>query len=234
MHVAQLLAQIQDLDLEIDRLRAQATDLEATLPEPLALIAARRSCEELADRLQKARRLQREREWDAREGQAKVGAVETRLYGGLVTAAKELANLQKELDSLKVNQARLDERALEALNVLEELTAAELAAQAELQSVAAAWEADKARATEEIGAIQAQVVDLTARRAAQAGNVDRPSLAAYERLRPTKGGRAVARLQNDRCGGCRLVLPSSALARARTSPGLVYCINCGRILCRQG
>jgi len=233
MHVTQLLAQIQDLDLELDRLRAQVADCEAAFSEPPALTAARRVCEELAERMQKARRVQREREWDAREGQAKVTAVEGRLYGGLVTAAKELANIQKELDSLKVNQARLDERALDALNALEELSATEQAAQAEAQTVAAAWEADKARAGEEIGVFQAQIVDLTARRAAQAGQVDRPSIAAYERLRPTKGGRAVARLQHDRCGGCRLVLPSSALARAKTSPGLVYCINCGRILARQ-
>jgi hypothetical protein len=232
MHLAQLLALVQDLDLELDRLRAQATALEATLTEPPALLAARRACEELAERMHKARRVQREREWDAREGQAKVAAVDSRLYGGLVTAAKELANLQRELDSLKVNQARLDERALEALNALEELTAAEQAAQTELQTGLAAWESDKTRAGEEIAAMQTQVTDLTARRAEQAGQVDRPSLAAYERLRPSKGGRAVARLQHDRCGGCRLILPSSALARARTSPALVYCINCGRILCR--
>lgn len=232
MHVAQLLAHLQDLDIELDGLRAQVDALEASLAEPPALAAARRTGEDLAERLQKARRVQREREWDAREGQAKVAAVEARLYGGLVTNAKELANLQREVDSLKVNQARLDERALEALTALEELTTAEQASLAEQEGLAAAWEAAKTRAGEESGGLQAQIADITTRRAEQVARVDRPSLTAYERLRPIKGGRAVARLQGDRCSGCRLTLPSSALARARTAPGLVYCINCGRILCR--
>lgn len=41
----------------------------------------------------------------------------------------------------------------------------------------------------------------------------------------------MARLNNDRCGGCNMSLPSVVLHQIRTGEKLVECDNCGRILC---
>ncbi len=55
-------------------------------------------------------------------------------------------------------------------------------------------------------------------------------LQAYERLRRTKGGVAVAAVQNGICGGCRVGVPAQILRTARASTELTPCPSCGRIL----
>ena len=52
----------------------------------------------------------------------------------------------------------------------------------------------------------------------------------YDGLRRTRGGLAVAEVAQRTCQGCRISLPVNEEIRARTSPDLVFCQSCGRIL----
>lgn len=232
MNVAQQLDMLQDLDLELDRLRGQLAAIRAQMAQPTTLQDAQTALRQAEARLQQARKQYQEREWEVRDVQARVSALEARLYGGQMSAPKELANLQREVESLKAHQARLEEHALQSLLALEEAQSSQQAAADELTRVDHAWQADHARLSSEAGALEEQIAARQARRQAQARLIDPASLSIYERLRVTKGGRAVARLVGDRCDGCRLTLPSGDAARVRTTFGLVLCVNCGRILCK--
>ena len=232
MNVAQQLDMLQAVDLELDRLNAQAAAVRAAMAEPASLSDARDAVHKSDAQLEKARKACRDRDYEVRDGQARINDLEARLYSGLVKAAKELANLQREVESLKVHQSAREERLLECMAVQEQAQAAQSAALNALNAIQAEWDAGQAQGSTELADLEQSIAARQARRQAQAAAIDRPTLAAYERLRPIKGGRAVARLVGDRCDGCRLILPSGDAARVKTSFGLVYCVNCGRILCR--
>ena len=232
MQVAHQLDMLQALDLELDRLRAQAATVRATMTEPASLAEARDALQKAESQLEKARKACRDRDYEVRDGQARINDLETRLYSGEVKAAKELANLQREVESLKAHQSTREERSLECMAVLDQTQAAHDAALSTFNAVQEEWDASQAKGNAELEALDQAIAARQTRRQAQAATIDPPSLATYERLRPVKGGRAVARLVGDRCDGCRLTLPSGAAGRVKTSFGLVYCVNCGRILCR--
>ena len=232
MNIAQQLDALQALDLELDRLRGQLATVQGSKGEPPNIPAAREAVAQADLRLNKRRKAAQDREWDARDGQAKVNNVESRLYGGAITNPKELASLLRDVESLKVHLSTLQDRSLETMVAQEEAQATVNAARETLAELEAAWEADLRRLHGEEQALQGEIAAKEARRQSQTAAIDPPSLAIYQRLRLTKGGRAVARLRGDMCEGCRLTLPSGQAARAKTSLALVYCINCGRILCK--
>jgi predicted nucleic acid-binding Zn-ribbon protein len=232
MNIAQQLDALQALDLDLDRLRLQLTTVLASQSEPPSIPAARDLLAQADIVLTKRRKVAQDREWDVRDGQAKVTNVESRLYGGTITNAKELASLLRDVESQKVHLATLQERSLEAMTAQDEAQSAVDAARAAVADLSAAWDADMLRLRGEEQSLKDQIAAKETRRQAQAAGIDPASLAIYQRLRTTKGGRAVARLRGDMCEGCRLTLPSGAAARAKTSLALVYCVNCGRILCK--
>jgi predicted nucleic acid-binding Zn-ribbon protein len=232
MNTAQQLDALQALDLDLDRLRGQLATVQGSQGEPPTIPAARETLAQADLLLTKRRKSAQDREWDVRDGQAKVNNVESRLYGGVVTNPKELASLLREVESLKAHLSILQDRSLETMVAQDEAQSAVNAARASLAELEAAWEADLLRLRGEEQTLQNQIAAKEARRQAEAALIDPASLAIYQQLRPTKGGRAVARLRGDMCEGCRLTLPSGQAARAKTSLALVYCINCGRILCK--
>ncbi len=232
MNIAQQLDALQALDLELDRLRSQVLTVQAGQAEPPTIPAARDALAQAELVLTKRRKAAQDRDWEAKDGQAKVTNVESRLYGGTVTNPKELASLLRDVDALKAHLVTLQERSQETTAIQDEAQAAVDAARQTLTDLEAAWEADLLRLRGEEQALLEQIAFKEARRQAQAATIDPASLGIYQRLRPTKGGRAVARLRGDMCEGCRLTLPSGQAARAKTSLALVYCVNCGRILCK--
>ncbi len=232
MSVAQQLSALQDLDLEIDRLSAQLVAVRAAQGETETLREAKAAWQRDEADLDKKRRIAQDQEWDVKDIQAKIAPLETKLYSGKVTSAKDLTNLQREVESLKARQSTLDERLLEALIAVEEGQGRTKSSRDHLAQVEAAWQSDQARLHTEEATLQQQVAALQERRQAQAATLDPASLSIYQRLRQTKAGRAVARLEGIICQGCRLSLPSGDAVRAKQATELVFCVNCGRILCR--
>ena len=234
MNVAQQLDILQELDLDLDLLNEQLITAQAGQGPTPDLEAARAALQAGEAGLEERRKVVQDREWDARQGQEQMAPLEANLYSGRVTNPKELAKMQRDLDSLKARQGRRDERLLEAMIAVEEAQDRVRAGSGHLAQVEEAWQANQDRLRREEAALHEKIAALQARRQAQSAAIDPPSLSVYQRLRPTKGGRAVARLVGSICQGCHIALPSGDAARARQSPELVFCINCDRILCSGG
>jgi predicted nucleic acid-binding Zn-ribbon protein len=81
-------------------------------------------------------------------------------------------------------------------------------------------------------AIDGEIADAVAIRAAAVQPIPAPLLDRYERLRTKLGGVAVATLDGARCTGCNLTLPTLELERVRGAApdAIVECEQCGRIL----
>jgi predicted nucleic acid-binding Zn-ribbon protein len=163
---------------------------------------------------------------------ARIAEVERRLYGGSVSAPRELTAMAAEAESLRRRRAGLEDRLLEAMAEAEPLDA-QLAKLAEHR---AALEAQQAALMDALGAaelvIEAEAAVLRAARQELVSSLPAALTNRYEGLRVRLGGIGVARVHNGSCDGCHLALPAAERERLRhLGPDEVAsCDQCGRIL----
>ncbi len=170
----------------------------------------------------------------ATEGRAE--AVNRRLYGGTVTAARELQALAADVESLKARASVLEDQVLELMESREPL-------EAELAGLSARLEALDARRQTAAAAL----CDRRSRRGRGPGPAgEPPGRRPLARCPPTcrpstigcgpaSVGVAVARLVGNHCDGCHLTLSAMELDRIRHLPAgeVVTCEQCGRILVHE-
>lgn len=229
------LLAVQDRDTALDQLRHR----RAGLPERAALNALEEGIAAVDAALLDARAKQEdaarrqavlEREVAAVE--SRITEVEKRLYGGTVSASRELTAMSEEVDHLKARRSQLEDRELEVMEEREPLDAE--VARLEGERAALSAQADDAadalvRAEAEVDREIAAVSDA---RSAAAAIVPADLAATYEKLRARLGGVGAARLVGSSCSGCHLALPATELDRIKKSgpDALVFCDQCGRIL----
>ncbi|WP_409330421.1 zinc ribbon domain-containing protein [Trujillonella humicola] len=211
-----------------------------TLPEAAAVEAAAGTERDTAGAVVRAetevRDLQREvarLDADVQTVRARADKDQKLLDGGSVSA-KQMTDLQHEMQSLKRRQGDLEDQELE---LMEQVETAE-AALAQAQEAHAAAREALARAEQARDDALADVTDSTANhegaRASAAAAVPAPLLALYDRIRTQTGTTGAALLQARACQGCRIELNGRDLAAVRNADPheVVRCENCGRILVR--
>jgi predicted nucleic acid-binding Zn-ribbon protein len=150
-----------------------------------------------------------------------------------VADAKQLSELQHELDTLQRRQSSLEDSLLEVMERREQLQAqqsAELTNREKLQADLAAAQQALDAVLEEID--QARRLHSTRRDELTAG-LDSELLALYERQR-AGGGPGAAALLGRRCGACRIEIDRGELARisAAAEDDVLRCPECSAILLR--
>lgn len=223
-----------------DTALGQLAHRRRTLPEDAAVSAAAERERELAAAAVRAetegRDLQRDLsrlEGDVETVRARVARDQGLLNSGSVSA-KQMTDLQHEMQSLARRQSDLEDQELE---LMEQLEAAE-AALAEARSGHEAARAELERAEQRRADALADIADGTARheaaRAEVAAGIPADLLALYERVRAQTGGTGAAMLKARQCQGCRIELFGKELAAVRNADPheVVRCDNCGRILVR--
>lgn len=229
------LLALQDLDTRIDQEhhrrehlpeRAELAQVEAALGQ----VESARS--ELAAALEAVAGRQGEAERELRTTEQRIAQVNSRLYGGSVSASRELQALAADVDGLRKRASELEDRVLLAMEEREPLDARMAQLDEEISRLAERRAVAESKLASAEAEIVAELSRLEASRPALAGAVLAELLAAYERLRARLGGVAVARLVGGRCDGCHLSLPAVELDRIRHQPPgkLEYCEQCGRIL----
>jgi uncharacterized protein len=158
-----------------------------------------------------------------------------RLYGGEVSASRELQALTLDIESLGRRASDLEDAVLAVLEEREPLDVIV----ATLDAERADRETLRVAASEELAQgeaeLAAEMAGLDERRAAAAAAVPPDLLATYDRIRTRLGGVGAAPLVGNHCGGCHLVLPATELDRLKYQPdeAVITCDNCGRILVRR-
>lgn len=158
-----------------------------------------------------------------------------RLYGGEVSASRELQALAADIDALGRRASDLEDAVLAVLDEREPLDAALAALDAGQAERAGRREAALGELALGEAELDASLAGLDERRAAAAEGVPPELLATYDRIRVRLGGVGAAPLVGNHCGGCHLVLPATELDRLKYSSDdtVVTCDNCGRILVRR-
>jgi hypothetical protein len=230
------LLELADLDAELARLDHR----RQTLPEIAQLEQIDARSRELRDgivmadtELSDLDREQTRAERDVDQVRQRIDRDQTRLDGGQVSAARELSNLQSEVESLHRRQSDLEEVVLDVMERREsaETRRSELATEQEsLAGQAAELTTKRDAALEEIGESAAKA---EASRATVVTDVPADVLTLYDKLRAQHGVGA-AMLRRGRCEGCHLTLHTVDLNQIRATPAdeVVRCEECRRILVR--
>lgn len=221
---------LQQIDSQIDSSERALADVRARQIEDETQAVRRARIAELEPQLREAAAEQRDAEIEVEDLRAKMAPVEQNLYSGRITNAKELQDLQDEVDQFRRQLQAREERVLLAMARSEELQGELDALRRELEEAETAWSAEQGDLEAEAGRLEREIAELREQSAKARSPIDAEALRRYDQLRRSRQGRAVARVQGGTCLGCRIALPSTLFQRARSGMVLVSCSNCERIL----
>lgn len=237
MTVFEQLLEVQESDTRLDQLahrrdglaeRTQVAEADQVLATVDTQIAAQSAT------VDERRHAQRRVEDELATQENRAAQIESKLYGGTVSAARELQDLQAELETVRRHISRIEDDGLEALEGVEEAQARLGELEAMREAIVSRREQAATALTVAEAEIDAEADQVRTERAAAVGGVPDDVLAEYERLRTRLGGVGIARLVNGRCEGCHLNLSAVELDRVRRldPDETAHCEECGRLLVR--
>jgi len=229
------LLALQGLDTDLDR----AHHRRATLPERAELEAIDDELAALDQRLAVARAArdavagdQQTLEHTLAGFESRAVELKKRLYGGTVSATKELQAMSAELDSLTARVSELESQVLVLMGTWDPLDDRVTSIEGEKSSRLAARASVGERLVVREAEVDGEIEALSSARVEATARVPDDLAATYDQLRFRLGGVGAARLVGSRCGGCYLTLPATELDHLRHQPPgtLSFCDQCGRIL----
>ena len=229
------LLELADLDAELSRIEHRA----GHLAEQQRLELTQAEHRKANDRLASLRLALEDLDAQIAKFESEIEAVQGRekrdhsmLEAGAISA-KQLTDLQHELETLQRRQSSLEDSLLEVMERREELQAeqdGQLAKIDGLESELADAQQVRDDALAEIEQTRHQCVS---RRDELTAVLDSDLVSLYERQR-SHGGAGAGRLQGRRCGACRIEIDRGELARisAAADDDVLRCPECGAILLR--
>lgn len=230
MSMGRQLYELQEIDLEIDAKREALSEVMGRLGQSEVLDQARLSLAGDEERLVELERSQREQEREVEDLRAKATASEEKLYGGTVKNPKELASLQEQVVNLQRKMRERDDKTLDIMAEVDTTQQKVSLKRGEVAKIEEDWRAEQASLSQQQAELGAALATLEQKGKDLAGKLDASSLELYQALRRKRQGRAVAKVEQGMCQGCRIALPMSELQRARLGQELVQCSSCERIL----
>jgi uncharacterized protein len=229
------LLELSKLDAELSRITHRASHL----PEQEACKRIEEECTAAGDRVGAVRIALEDIDVQVSRFESEIEAVRQReerdrsLLQSGATDAKQLSDLQHELETLQRRQASLEDSLLEVMERREEL-------QSQLDTAQGAVETLQAELASTQQALDAALVEISearqehsSRRDTLSAELDPALSALYERQR-AGGGPGAGPLLGRRCGACRLEIDRGELSRisAAADDDVVRCPECGAILLR--
>lgn len=228
--IALTLYRIQQIDSRLDQIQYRLQTIQATLADAPALKAARETLDQSQASLKKIEQSLKQAENDAQSQRIKLDQAESSLYSGNIKNPKELKDLEKDVASLKKRLQDLEDIQLEIMLNLESAREELQQAQTEHNAIQGQTISQHATLQTEQDSLQKERETVRAQRLAAVTGVDGASLSLYESLREKRKGIAVAMVSENSCLVCGAELTPGHAQSVRTSPQLVHCTMCGRIL----
>lgn len=223
------IAKLQSLDSDIRSKKLRLAEILQAQKERGELDAAREAVAQLSAELETQQKQQRQLNQEVAGISAKIKSAETRLYSGEVKSPKELGDLQQSVAAQKRQRETVEESLLETMLEVEDVGEKLNSAEATLADVEARWTSDQASLKVEGRQLALALNEQLANRKVQAAKIDGSTLTKYDNLRRTRAGVGAVAVQNELCGGCQVVVPSTKLKDVSRGK-VVFCGNCGRIL----
>lgn len=148
------------------------------------------------------------------------------------TTAKELEQMQKRMEMLFEEKGKLEDTLLSLMESVEEQEEALEEAEEEVKKAHLVFKEKTSALESELSGHHKELKKYQAEREKLLPALEPQMLERYEMLALKHGGQALALVENDICGGCRVFISSALKGHLYNQKALVYCENCGRLLVR--
>lgn len=230
MNQAFQLYRLQQIDTQLDQAHARLREIDGILKNDAVIREAEENLSQATEDLDGGKKELRKAEENTKAQRQKINTTDDTLYGGKVRNPKELQDLQMESEALRRYLEVLEERQLEAMMAVEDLTATFEEAEKKLNDARARQIEKHAALHGERRQITQQAKHWLSERKVIANPIPAGDLTHYDQLRKRRTGIAVARVSEKSCSACGTELSTSFYQAALTSSALTHCDNCGRIL----
>lgn len=222
---------VQQIDTAIQRAKRSQANLDNGTAATAAATAAASAAQEKKAELHALA-------GDLKDNELKLATVETKrktyqqkLYQGSVTNAKELANIEKEIEALGRQQSDLDGRILMLMEEVEQAQAQSSVSEAQAHAAEGHRSEIVAAYRSRYDALSLEISNLAQRReSAAAAAEDKAALKRYDDIRAKSGGIGIAKIEGDTCGGCHMKLSSTLIKTVKEQTQTQTCENCARLL----
>ena len=229
------LLELADLDAELSRIDHRSSHL----PEQQRVEQTQADHRDANDRLASLRLALEDLDAQITKFESEIEAVRDRedrdrkmLEAGAINA-KQLTDLQHELETLERRQSSLEDSLLEVMERREELQTRQTDELTKIDAMESELaEAQRAR-DDALAGIEQNRHQCASRRDELTAGLDPDLVSLYERQR-SRGGAGAGRLQGRRCGACRIEIDRGEIARisAAADDEVLRCPECGAILLR--
>jgi predicted nucleic acid-binding Zn-ribbon protein len=229
------LLEVAELDAELARIAHRSTHL----PERADYERIQSDHASAGDRLASVRITLEDLESQVRRFESEIDAVRQRedrdrsMLDSGVTNAKQLSDLQHELETLQRRQSSLEDTLLEVMEQREELESRRNTESAATDELAEALTGAQQVLDSALAEIESSRRQHSARRDELTASLDSELVALYERQRAA-GGPGAGPLRGRQCGACRIEIDRGELARisAAAAEDVLRCPECDAILLR--
>ncbi len=228
MSVARQLYQLQGIEFDMESAKLAITQGRAGMGESRAVADLKTKIDEVKQHRDELSSQQQSVEWELEGIETRLAAANDAMYSGRITSSRELSNLQHEVEGLNFRRNQLEEKALDIMEQIELVTASLAELNRQLSAAEERWRAEQRVLAAEIEKLEQALVQLEHKRQLVLDAIPSPAVDFYRQLQGQKG-KAVARVEQGTCDGCRISLSTAELQRAR-GDRLVECSSCGRIL----
>ena len=230
MTTAKQLYALQEVDLDLDRVYRALEQAEEGLNIGISIENLEAALRDEEERLQEVELLRRDNQMETESRRERTEVLETQLYDGSMTNARDLEAMQQEAVNVRHLLEQGEALSLELSIQAEESQMRCASLGQELTETKTHWEAQQVELNRRVAGLRAEQNEYEKQRETLASGVDPATLQRYETLRKSKGGRAVAKVERDLCQGCRMSLPTQLRQRVKSGRQTVTCSSCGRML----
>jgi predicted nucleic acid-binding Zn-ribbon protein len=230
VNLAFKLFRVQQVDTQLDHVHQRQTEIERILGEDEVLKSAKAAVTTATSEEAKALNALKNAEAEVKTQQDKFKQNQEALYGGKVTNPKELQDLQHEADSITKHISSLEDAQLEKIETYEATLAQVASAMQKMEATLAQRGVEVETLTKELESLRGEAKRLKDERATTGAGVPYDAQTAYDKLRSTKNGVAVAKAEGGTCSACGAELSAAKAQAARSQTELTRCDSCKRIL----
>lgn len=227
--VKKQLVDLQDIDNQLDKLRAKRGDL----PERLKKLESQSALilTNIADDKTRIRAINKDLKHlstEIEDVKVQLEKYKNQLY--LVTTNKEYDALQHEMDNIKEivnnNENTILESEEEKIELEERVKRNSISSENIIR--------DLTKSKNDLENALTNTIDeeqrLEPMREGLAASIDKSILFTYERFRKARKGKGIVKMRRDSCGSCFNQLPPQTAIEVKKREALISCPNCGMLL----
>ncbi len=152
------------------------------------------------------------------------------LYGGKISNVKELEQMQRKMDLLAVEKQKTEDEILVLMEAVEEGEAALSSLEKDLKKNEEDLQDKEKQLLLNLEEYENELSRLANESETLVRKIEEKYMNKYRLLAKKNQGRALARVVDGICSGCRVFISSGLSGHLYNPDAMVYCENCGRLL----